>query len=211
MPQESTGTKRQTSHLVVLGHPSRSSLNAAIAERYLSTCEANHHGTILRDLYAMDFDPRLKEAERLPSDGKPVSDDVREEIELLRRCDVVTFIYPLWFGMPPAIVKGYIDRVFGAGFRSEAIERSDGGILRGKRLAVITTSASTLPWLESQGMWISLRQSFETYLKTIFGFSASDHYHADSIVDNLSAGDAERILYEVEEFTRQVCAEAAAE
>ena len=81
--------------------------------------------------------------------------------------------------------------------------------MRGKRLVVLTTSASTLPWLEERGMWIALRQSFDVYLKTIFGFSHSDHYHADSIVDDLTPNYAERILFEVGEFARKICADEA--
>ena len=195
-------------HLVVLGHPSKNSFNAAIAERYVATIRANHHDAIIRDLYELNFDPRLKEAERLPSGGEPISPDVAAELDYLGQCDVVTFVYPLWFGMPPAITKGYIDRVFGAGFRLTHL-KPGGGLFQGKRLAVISTSASTLPWLESQGMWVSLRQSFENYLQTIFGFVESYHYHAASIVDGLNPSEAERILYEIDELARKICAETA--
>ena len=196
-------------HLVVLGHPSKNSFNAAIAERYVATIRANHHDAVIRDLYDLAFDPRMKEVERLPGRDEPLSPDVAAELDYLRRCDVVTFVYPLWFGMPPAIIKGYIDRVFGAGFRLNDLQESDSRLFQGKRLAVLSTSASTLPWLEAQGMWVSLRQSFENYLQKVFGFVESYHYHAASIVDNLDPTEAERILYEVSELARNICAETA--
>lgn len=201
--------QRPVSHLVVLGHPSPDSFNAAIARRYVETIETNGHDAILRDLYALDFDPRLRESERLPGEGQPLSPDVADELGLAGECDVITFIYPLWFGMPPAIIKGYLDRVFGAGFRLNDLKDQDSRLFGGKRLAVISTSASTRPWLESQGMWVSLRQSFEVYLKTIFGFDAHHHYHAQSVVDGLNPAEADRILYEIVDFARNVCAEAA--
>jgi hypothetical protein len=56
---------------------------------------------------------------------------------------------------------------------------------------------------------VSLRQSFDEYLKTVLGFVRCDHCHADSIVDDLASSDAERILFEVEEFARRVSASAA--
>ena len=200
---------RSVSHLIILGHPAAESFNAAIAKRYVDTVHTNHQETVLRDLYALGFDPLLKDSERFMRKGQPFSPDVEQELDLIRKCDVVTFIYPLWFGTPPAIIKGYVDRVFGAGFRFTDLATQKNDLFRGKRLAVVTTSASTLPWLESQGMWISLRQSFEQYLKAVFGFAKNYHYHADSIVDDLDQADADRILYEVDAFARTICAEAA--
>jgi NAD(P)H dehydrogenase (quinone) len=201
--------RRLPSHLVVLGHPGPNSLNSAIADRYVDAVRDTHQDAVLRDLYRIGFDPLLKEAERAANGTDGASGDVQAELDALKQCDILTFVYPLWFGMPPAIIKGYIDRVLGAGFRSDDLNRSDHGMLRGKRLAVITTSGSGLPWLEEHGMWVSLRQSFDEYLKTIFGFVNCDHYHADSVADNLSAADAERIFFEVGEFARSVCASAA--
>ena len=82
-------------------------------------------------------------------------------------------------------------------------------MLRGKRLAVITSSGSRINWLEEQGMWISLRQSFDRYLTKVFGFAAFDHYHVDSIGEKLSESDASAIFFKVREFARSVCAAAA--
>ena len=202
--------QKAVSHLVVLGHPGPNSFNASVAQQYAKTVEANHQEVILRDLYALGFDPLLKEPERTASTTDTVAADVRTELDLINRCDVLTFIFPLWFGMPPAIIKGYVDRVLGAGFKSEGIGKPREGAFQGKHLAVLTTSASTLPWLEAHGMWISLRQSFDHYMGTVFGFSASGHYHAASIVDNLSPASAKTVLYEVNEFTRTLCAKTAA-
>jgi NAD(P)H dehydrogenase (quinone) len=201
--------RTQPFHLVVLGHPSASSFSAALARRYVETAQELHHEAVLRDLYALGFDPLLKESERASNGAADASDDIRAEMELLKRCDVLAFAYPLWFGMPPAIIKGYIDRVLGAGFRVDDLTRSGEGVLRGKQLAVISSSGSRLTWLEEHGMWVSLRQSFDEYLKSVFGFVRCDHYHADSISDKLSAADAERVLFEVREFARSVCACAA--
>ena len=200
---------RSVSHLIILGHPATESFNASIAKRYVETVHTSHQKTVLRDLYALGFDPLLKESERVMSKDQPFSPDVEKELDLIRKCDVVTFVYPLWFGTPPAIIKGYVDRVFGAGFRLTDLATQKNDLFGGKRLAVVTTSASTLPWLESQGMLRSLRQSFERYLTAVFGFAKNYHYHAEAIVDDLDQADADRILSEVDAFARTICAEAA--
>lgn len=197
------------SHLVVLGHPGAESFSAALAAAYVNEARSLHHQAELRDLYALGFDPLLKESERLADGADVASSDVAAEVDLLRNCDVLTFVYPLWFGMPPAIIKGYIDRVLGAGFRIDDLMKPAEGVLRGKRLAVITSSGSRIAWLEEHGMWVSLRQSFDEYLKTIFGFAACDHYHADSIGEGLTDAGAKRVLFEVGQFARSVCACAA--
>ena len=201
--------RKLPAHLVVLGHPSTDSFNAALARCYVETVRSVHHDAVLRDLYALGFDPLLKESERAADGTAGVSDDVRAEVELLSQCDVLTFVFPLWFGMPPAIVKGYIDRVLGTGFRLDDLTKDGHGALRGKRLAVITTSGSRRAWLEEHGMWVSLRQSFDEYLKSVFRFTHCDHYHADAIGDDMGEADADRILFEVREFARSVCAAAA--
>ena len=213
MPQgaDMTGAERPhksqkvLSHLIVLGHPNPHSLNAAIAQQYEETVRANYQEAVVRDLYALGFDPLLKEPERTASETERVADDVRVELDLIERCDMLSFVFPLWFGMPPAMIKGYVDRVLGAGFRTNDVEKARRGVFQGKRLAVLTTSASTLPWLEEHGMWVSLRQSFDRYLATLFGFAPSGHYHADAIVDDLSPSLAKTLLEEVDGFTRSIC------
>lgn len=197
------------SHLVVLGHPSPESFNAALAAAYIEEARSLHHQAELRDLYGLGFDPLLRESERMADGTDTASSDIEAEVDLLRQCDVLTFVYPLWFGMPPAIIKGYIDRVLGAGFRVDDLTKSGESVLRGKGLAVISTSGSRRTWLEEHGMWVSLRQSFDEYLKTVFGFAHCDHYHADSIGDDLTDAGAKRIFYEVGQFARLVCACAA--
>ena len=97
-----------SSHLIVLGHPSPDSFNAAVANRYAETVRASNQDAVVRDLYALGFDPLLTEAERKPGDADAPPDAVQSELDLVIKSDVLCFVYPLWFGMPPAMIKGYI-------------------------------------------------------------------------------------------------------
>lgn len=204
--REGTGA---ASHLVILGHPSPDSFNAAVANAYVDAVRAKHQQAVLRDLYALKFDPLMTEQERTAGDPDDLPADARRELDLAMEADVIVFVYPLWFGAPPAIVKGYLDRVFGAASREREFYDTGRGPLAGKALAVLSTSGASLPWLEGQGVWISLRQSFDQYLKAVIGFSRSDHYHADAIVDDLSPAHAEQVLFEVAQFAERICAAAA--
>jgi hypothetical protein len=95
-------------HFLILGHPDPRSFNHAIAARYAEIVQTNYQSVVVRDLYAIGFDPLLKDIERPQCRPGFYSHDVMIEIDLIERSDV-TFVYPLWFGTPPAIIKGYID------------------------------------------------------------------------------------------------------
>lgn len=198
-------------HLLVVGHPKSDSFTHGVAASYAETARSNYHVVEVRDLYAMGFNPLLSDIERPQRRPGISSPDVRHEIDLVERADVITFVYPLWFGTPPAIIKGYIDRVFGAAFLlSDLPGGRECGSFSGKQLCLFTSSASTSQWLDEQGIMSSLHQSFGRYLASIFHFSSTHFFHASSVVDGMSAALAEQHLFDVGEQARQICAEAAA-
>lgn len=116
------GMKKRGRHVVVLAHPDPTSFNAAIAHAYCETVRECGQEAILRDLYAMGFDPILKNAERPDRREFEIAQDVRVELQNFDECDVVALIYPIWFGLPPAMMKGYVDRVIGAGVSPHEVQ-----------------------------------------------------------------------------------------
>lgn len=202
----------QPSHLVVLGHPDPKSFCATVARAYCEEIEALGQQVALRDLYALGFDPRLAANERSRDARLAAPADLARDIELLRGADVITLVYPIWFGLPPAIIKGYIDRVFGASFDARAIMDADKNpVLGGKRLMLFSSSASTRPWLEEKGQWVALRQAFEAYLRNIFGLRDAGHTHFDSIMLGVSQRVVDECLAVVRERARAVAAEILGE
>jgi len=199
-------------HLVVLGHPGARSFNRLVAETYCAAVEDCGQRATLRDLYAMNFDPRLKDSERPDKEGFSPAPEVAAELELLRRCAVVTLVYPLWFGMPPAIIKGYIDRVLGAGFPASAITHgAPNPLLQGKHLVILSSSALTRPWLEERGQWLSLRQAFDLYLTDAFAFADSAHVHFDAIVPQAAPQLLDQCLEQVVAQARKTCSAVLSE
>lgn len=199
-------------HLVVLGHPAERSFNRSVADAYCRTVEKCGQTAILRDLYAMGFDPLLKADERPGTPDFVPAPDVRHELDLIRGCAVITLIYPLWFGMPPAIIKGYVDRVLGAGvLASDLKQGSPHHLLHGKRLAIFSSSGSTRPWLEEKGQWRSLCQAFELYLSGIFSLEGNDHLHFEAIVPDAPAQYIRENLDVLQERARTICASVLSE
>tara|TARA_R110000787_G_scaffold14825_1_gene45669 strand:+ start:60 stop:668 length:609 start_codon:yes stop_codon:yes gene_type:complete len=100
--------------LVVFAHPLRDSLSAALRDSVLDGLRAAGHQTDLVDLYEDGFDPRLSAEERTafmkPGYSPPA--DVAGYCERLRATDGVVLVFPQWWFNMPAILKGFIDRVF---------------------------------------------------------------------------------------------------
>jgi NAD(P)H dehydrogenase (quinone) len=194
-------------HLVVLGHPAPWSFNGSVAADYCDAVRGCDQTAVLRNLYEIGFDPLLKNEERPDVPGFAPAPDVQEEIDLIRDSAVIVLVYPIWFGMPPAIIKGYVDRVMGAGLAARDIKTGTGlRPLEGKRLVILSSSASTIPWLEEHGQWASMRQAFDTYLTTIFSMAGSAHVHFDAIVDGRDERFVREDLERVREQARATCA-----
>jgi putative NADPH-quinone reductase len=132
--------------LIVLAHPDQNSFNHAIAGTCLKRLSDNGYDIIFHDLYQEKFDPLLDKNE-IPKDGK-VDEMIEWYCAELADCDGIIIVHPNWWGQPPAILKGWIDRVFRPGI---AYEFEDGdlgegipvGLLRAETALIFNTSNTT--------------------------------------------------------------------
>lgn len=196
-------------HLVILGHPSAGSFNHTIAEAWCEAVRDYGQEPVLRDLYALGFDPLLRADERTGAESGTPAADVAEDIELVRQAAVITLVYPIWFGMPPAIIKGYVDRVLGAGFGPRDLKSGvPHPVLHGKHMVILSSSASTLPWLEEKGQWVALRQAFDSYLASIFALASHAHLHFDAVVEGMTTRTVQERIEEARLEAGKACARA---
>jgi len=155
--------------LVILAHPKPGSFNHAIAAAVRETLEARGHEVIFHDLYAGGFDPLLKPDEL---SGREITDPVvAAHCADLARCGGMVFVHPNWWGQPPAILKGWIDRVVRPGVAYEFLEGDAGegipqGLLSGKKALVLNTS-DTPPEREREIFGDPLES---TWMKCVFDF-----------------------------------------
>ena len=125
--------------LVILAHQRQGSFCHAIARTAFDALEAAGHEAICHDLYAEQFDPILPH-EEIDKDATP-SPVVQRHCEEVRAADGYVVVHPNWWGQPPAILKGWIDRVLRQGVAYEF--GAEGGViphLSGKTAVVFTTS-----------------------------------------------------------------------
>jgi NAD(P)H dehydrogenase (quinone) len=153
----------------------------------------------------MGFNPVLQSDER-PQKGHALSPDVSHELEMISDAGVIVLVYPIWYGMPPALLKGYIDRVLGVGATYGAVRtRFPHASLAGKRMLSFTSSATTTQWLEEQGALGSLRTLVDDYLRHALSLSATRHVHFPAIVPGLRARFVEEAMFQVQQAARQEC------
>jgi putative NADPH-quinone reductase len=129
--------------LVILCHPTVGSFNHAIAETAVVKLRENGHELMYHDLYAEKFDPVLLEKE-IPKKAE-LDPIIKKHCKEISEANGIIVIHPNWWGQPPAILKGYIDRVIRAGVAYEFVEGDNGegvplGLLKSNTAIVFNTS-----------------------------------------------------------------------
>lgn len=127
-------------HLIIYTHPNPASYNNAILKIVTELLQKNGHKVMVRDLYAIGFDPVLKAKDFISFAKGVMPEDIGAEQSHIGWADIITFIFPIWwFGMP-ANLKGYIDRVFAKGFAYDFVDNEVKGLLTGKKVIVLNTT-----------------------------------------------------------------------
>lgn len=147
---------------IVLAHPEPKSFNGTLAGVARRALEDAGWSVSLSDLHAMGFDPCerpghfpgrrdperffVQDEQRHASDSGTLPAQVADEIARLDRADLLVLQYPMWWHLPPAMLKGWFDRVFAYGAVYASKKRFENGRFRGKRAMVsvtLGTSAET--------------------------------------------------------------------
>jgi NAD(P)H dehydrogenase (quinone) len=131
---------------VILAHPDAQSFNSAIAHAAKVELERNGHEVFFHDLYAEKFDPILPLRE-IPKDAA-VSLDVERHCREISLADGIVIVHPNWWGQPPAILKGWVDRIIRPGVAYQFLDGDAGegipvGLLKAKGALVFNTSNTT--------------------------------------------------------------------
>ena len=129
--------------LIIIGHPDKNSFNHAIAKVCRERLIENGHFIVFHDLYEEGFNPIINKDE-IPKNGK--TDEIIEtHCDDLINSDGIIVIHPNWWGQPPAIMKGWIDRVIRPGIAYEFSDDDNGegvpiGLLKAEVGLVFNTS-----------------------------------------------------------------------
>jgi putative NADPH-quinone reductase len=130
--------------LVILGHPSSNSFCAGLVERYTRSALSAGHEVRQLFLGQLDFDPVLREGYQ---QVQPLEAGLQQAQADILWAEQLTLVYPIWWGGIPALLKGFLDRVFLPGFAFKYREGKafPDKLLRGRSAHLLVTM-DTPPW-----------------------------------------------------------------
>ncbi|CAM4077472.1 NAD(P)H-dependent oxidoreductase [Zobellia nedashkovskayae] len=172
-------------HLIIYAHPNVASLNFHLKQTVAQTLEQQNHEVVIRDLYNLNFNPILSLKDMSGQRKGEVSKDVKKEQEYISWAEHITLIYPIWWTGMPAIMKGYIDRVFSYGFAYRYDAGIQKGLLKGKQTTIINTHGKSQAEYESIGMDKALSLTSDTGVFEYCGLEIEQHFFFDQ-ADRLS-------------------------
>lgn len=158
--------------LVILAHPNPASFNAAIAQTVVQTLEAAGYEVMFHDLYAEGFDPVLPTGEVCQDAVLPPL--VAQHIADLMTARGIVIVHPSWWGQPPAILKGWLDRVLRLKIAYDLPGPPGTGMPRGllaAETAVVFTTSNTPPLREIDLYGDPLQNIWENCVFRVCGVS----------------------------------------
>ncbi|SFX74385.1 NAD(P)H dehydrogenase (quinone) [Bacillus altitudinis] len=191
-------------HLIIFAHPQQS-LNQTLLDLVVSTLLNNGHDVTVRDVYSIGFPPELTTAEKVAMRNGHVPAPIQREQKLIQQADVLTFIFPIWWTGLPAMLKGYVERVFSEGF---AYEINENGVvknlLRDKKGVIINTHDAPRTFLDSNMIITpSHHMTTDTAAFDLIGVEPVERLLFSSM-EQASADDIHEILKETKETVDQL-------
>jgi NAD(P)H dehydrogenase (quinone) len=148
---------------IIFAHPSRKSFSRSVLDAFAQGLKEAGHSCEVADLYEMDFQSDMDEAQYLRETSAnpdlPVPRDVEIEQAKIHRAGGLAFIYPLWWSDCPAKLKGWFDRVLTCGYAYFYDPKGSRGTTINIEKAVVLCSAGhTVEHLEETGIAESMRR-----------------------------------------------------
>jgi NAD(P)H dehydrogenase (quinone) len=174
-------------HAIIAAHPNSSGFTMAVARAYCEAVGKAGDDALLRDLYRMNFAPCLEAGEIPKPAGFAPGADVTSERQLLAHAGVFAFVYPLWMNAQPAMMKGYIDRIFGMGFAYGPGKGGNVPLLKSRKMICFTSSGAPTDWVVGSGAWSAIHKLFDEHFASVCGLELVDHIHFGGIVPGIRA------------------------
>jgi NAD(P)H dehydrogenase (quinone) len=187
-------------YLMLYAHPNPSSFNHAIKECVESKLRKEKISFEVRDLYGMKFNPLLSAEDfSLMSKGR-ISPDIEKEQEYIRKSEILIFIYPIWWFAMPAIMKGYVDRVFSHGFAFRYTKEGPVGLLADKKAVILNTTGGPQDNYLSGGYDAALKKTMDIGIFEFCGLNIIRHKYFYA-VPYVTAAERDGMLEEVKNFS----------
>lgn len=213
---------------MVYAHEDATSFGAAVHNRALSYFEKNGHSVVVSDLFGLGFHAvaekwdfkvsggmhqnYMLEQGRAARSDTGFAEDIKSEIAKIRAADLIVVEFPLWWSAPPAIMKGWFDKVFAMGVAWDGNHRYKNGLLAGKQCLVVTSAGDAADAYSSTGIHgATVEQHLYPLLHSTLAHAGLDVWKPFITTGLTLAGDDERqnVLNTLDEFLAQNIASPA--
>ena len=185
-------------HLIIYAHPSDDSYNRSVLDTVVNTLKNQGHTVEVHDLYKQKFDPVLTAADLASYRQGNLAPEVASAQKAVAEADSLTFLFPVWWAAAPAILKGWLDRVFSFGFAYGLQENgSIQQLLKGKKGAVVVTQGTPKAIYDQTGMAQSMGQVFDDGVFRFTGIEPTLHLVVGSVNGGEPRPNLQRNLDEI--------------
>ena len=204
---------------IVHAHAEPQSFNGALTRHAKEVLEAAGHEVKISDLYEMQFDPvsdrhnftsqkdgeyfKQQIEEMYATEVKGFAPEIQAEMEKLEECDVLIFQFPLWWFSMPAILKGWVDRVFAMGRIYGGGKWYDNGVFKGKKAMLSLTTGGPETMYSATGLNGDIHQILFPIQHGILRFVGFDVLPPFIVWSASRLGDEERKAY-LEGYTQRL-------
>jgi NAD(P)H dehydrogenase (quinone) len=190
-------------HLVVLAHPREGSFTREVCRIYVEELQARGHSVVLRDLYGMKFNPVATIEDITGNRTGKIAPDVKVEQDHLVWADVIALVHPIWWIDRPAILKGYIDRVFALGFAYGYGANGPVGTFVGKRGIILSSAGSTQQHFDESGKMQAIRVAQDLGTMQFCNIEMIEHVHFSPVGSRSTPEMVEGYKRQVREMVRR--------
>lgn len=166
--------------LAVISHPHPQSFSHAILERFCSGARSAGHSYEIADLYREGFDPVMSNRDLEQFGGVPMPADVLAEQARVERSDALCLIFPIWWYGMPAMMKGWLDRVWSTGWAYIWKHDPEGSLLKARPLTVLIPTGASKELIEKYGCEVRLDH---VWRYGVFGYCGADPIHIHFLLD----------------------------
>ncbi|WP_166920014.1 NAD(P)H-dependent oxidoreductase [Flavobacterium poyangense] len=166
-------------NLIIYAHPNSDSLNHFFKQVIVESLQESGQEVEVRDLNQIDFNPVLSLEDIKGQRTGKVALEVQKEQDFISWADQIIFVYPIWWAGMPAIMKGYIDRVFSYGFAYRYDQGVQKGLFTGKKAIIVNSHGKSKAEYEAIGMDKALALTSDTGVFTYCGLEIQQHFYFD--------------------------------
>jgi NAD(P)H dehydrogenase (quinone) len=173
--------------LVVFAHPRRESFTGALLDHFVGGLQQAGHVPEIADLYREGFNPCLGEADYAQfSKDSPMPEDVLHEQKRVEAAEGLAFVFPVWWWSFPAILKGWVDRVFSQGWAYDFSLEKVTGLLHLQKAVLLGSGGSSHQAFRKYGYYDAMQRQMDVGLLRYCGVRSTAIYVFPG-VDDLAA------------------------